>query len=161
MKKITHLVLSIALLIFINGCADYKPIFGTTKLQFEISDHTIEGNKILGNKIYSKLYNLSKSNKDNQNIRSIDVVINVSKDKQATSKNSAGKILEYKITLNTKVEITDFINGDQILNETFNSSFTYKTQDQYYETVTQENRSLEILINKTYEDLLAKFSQNI
>ena len=55
MKKITHLILSIALLIFINGCADYKPIFGTTKLQFEISDHTIEGNKILGNKIYSKL----------------------------------------------------------------------------------------------------------
>ena len=116
---------------------------------------------MLGNKIYSKLYNLSKSNKDNQNIRSIDVVINVSKDKQATSKNSAGKILEYKITLNTKIEITDFINGDQILNETFNSSFTYKMQDQYYETVAQENRSLEILINKTYEDLLVKLSQNI
>ena len=52
-------------------------------------------------------------------------------------------------------------NGDQILNETFNSSFTYKMQDQYYETVAQENRSLEILINKTYEDLLVKLSQNI
>ena len=76
MKKITHLILSIVLLIFINGCADYKPIFGSTKFEFEISDHTIEGNKMLGNKIYSKLYNLSKSNKDNQNINFVEIINN-------------------------------------------------------------------------------------
>ena len=161
MKKITHLILSIVLLIFTNGCADYKPIFGSTKLQFEISDYTILGDKILGNKIYSKLYNLSKSNKDNQNIKSIDLTINVSKNKNATSKNSAGKILEYKITLNTEVKIIDFITNDKILNQTFISSLTYKAQDQYSNTVKLENKSTEILINKIYEKLIIKLSQNI
>ena len=158
MKKIIY---SILILIFLNSCAGYKPIFNSTNLQFKIADYSIEGNKILGKKIYAKLNRLSKSNKDDQNIKSIDFIINVSKDKNATSKNSAGKILEYKITLNTEVKITDFINGDIILNQTFISSLTYKAQDQYYNTVKLEKKSIEILINKTYEELLIKLSQNI
>ena len=56
--------------------------------------------------MYSKLYGLSKSKKDDQNLRNIDLVIEISKDKKATTKDSAtGKILEYKITLNTKVMV--------------------------------------------------------
>ena len=86
MKKVIYPIFSFILLLFINGCAGYEPIFGSTNLQFEIADYSIEGNKILGNKIYSKLYSLSKSNKGNQNLRSVDLVIKVSKDKNATTK---------------------------------------------------------------------------
>ena len=53
MKKIAYSIFLFILLIFINGCAGYEPIFGSTNLQFEIADYSIEGNKILGNKIYS------------------------------------------------------------------------------------------------------------
>ena len=109
MKKITYLIFTFVLLIFINGCTGYNPIFGSENLQFKIADYSIEGNKILGNKIYSKLYSLSKSVKDNQNVKNIGFLINTSKNKVATSKNSAGKILKYKITLNTDVIVTDFI----------------------------------------------------
>jgi len=91
MKKIANQIFLFILLIFINGCAGYQPIFSSTNLQFEIADYSIEGNKILGNKIYSKLYSLSKSKKDDQNLRSVDLVIKVSKDKNATAKDSAGK----------------------------------------------------------------------
>ena len=109
MKKITYPIFLLILLIFINGCVGYEPIFGSTNLQFEIADYSIEGNKILGNKIYSKLYSLSKSKKDDQNLRSVDLVIKVSKDKNVSTKDSTGKILQYKITLNTDVKVTDFI----------------------------------------------------
>ena len=161
MKKITYLIFSIVLLIVISGCSGYKPIFASKNLQFQISNYSIEGNKILGNKIYSKLYSLSKVQKDAQNARSLDLLIKVSKDKNATSKDSAGKILEYKITLKTEVKVTDFIIGDEILNETFISSTTYKVQDQHTDTVNLENTSIENLINKTYQELLIKFSENI
>ena len=113
MKKIVYPIFLLILLNFINGCAGYKPIFSSTNLQFEIANYSIKGNKILGNKIYSKLYSLSKSKKDDQNLRSVDLVINVSKDKNATTKDSSGKILEYKITLNTDVKVTDFITKDK------------------------------------------------
>ena len=59
MKKIIYLICSIFLFIFISGCAGYEPIFGSNNLQFRIDDYTIEGDKTLGNKIYSRLYGLS------------------------------------------------------------------------------------------------------
>ena len=161
MKKIAYSIFSFILLLFINGCVGYEPIFGSTNLQFEIEDYSIEGNKILGNKIYSKLYSSSKSRKDNQNLRSIDLVIKVSKDKNVTTKDSAGKILQYKITLNTDVKVTDFITKDKILNQIFVSSLTYKVQDKYSDTVDLENKSIEDLLNKTYQELVIKLAQNI
>ena len=161
MKKIVGPIFSLILLIFINGCAGYEPIFSSTNLQFKIADYSIEGNKILGNKIYSKLYNLSQSKKDDKNLRNVDLVIKVSKDKNATVKNSDGQILEYKITLNTDVKIADFITKDKILNQIFTSSLTYKVQDNYSDTVNLENRSIEDLLNKTYQELVVKLAQNI
>ena len=43
------------ILLFLNACAGYKPIFTSTNLQFEITNYSVEGNKTLGNKIYDKL----------------------------------------------------------------------------------------------------------
>ena len=161
MKKITYPIFLFILLIFINGCVGYEPIFGSTNLQFKIADYSIEGNKILGNKIYSKLYSLSKSKKDDQNLRRVDLVIKVSKDKNVTTKDSAGKILQYKITLNTDIKVTDFITKDKILNQIFVSSLTYKVQDKYSDTVDLENRSIEDLLNKTYQELVTRLAQNL
>jgi len=161
MKKIIYPIFSFILLLFINGCAGYEPIFGSTNLQFEIADYSIEGNKILGNKIYSKLYSLSKSKKDDQNLRRVDLVIKVSKDKNVTTKDSTGKILQYKITLNTDIKVTDFITKDKILNQIFVSSLIYKVQDKYSDTVDLENRSIEDLLNKTYQELVTRLAQNL
>ena len=161
MKKVIYPIFSFILLLFINGCAGYEPIFGSTNLQFEIADYSIEGNKILGNKIYSKLYSLSKSKKDDQNLRRVDLVIKVSKDKNVTTKDSTGKILQYKITLNTDIKVTDFITKDKILNQIFVSSLTYKVQDKYSDTVDLENRSIEDLLNKTYQELVTRLTQNL
>ena len=161
MKKVIYPIFSFILLLVINGCAGYEPIFGSTNLQFEIADYSIEGNKILGNKIYSKLYSLSKSKKDDQNLRRVDLVIKVSKDKNVTTKDSAGKILQYKITLNTDIKVTDFITKDKILNQIFVSSLTYKVQDKYSDTVDLENRSIEDLLNKTYQELVTRLTQNL
>ena len=161
MKKVIYPIFSFILLLFINGCAGYEPIFGSTNLQFEIADYSIEGNKILGNKIYSKLYSLSKSKKDDQNLRRVDLVIKVSKDKNVTTKDSAGKILQYKITLNTDIKVTDFITKDKILNHIFISSLIYKVQNKYSDTVDLENQIIENLLSKTYQELVIKLAQNI
>ena len=161
MKKKVYPIFSFILLIFIGGCAGYEPIFGSTNLQFEIADYSIKGNKILGNKMYSKLYGLSKSKKNDQNLRSTDLVIEISKDKKATTKDSAGKILEYKITLNTDIKVTDFITKDNILNQIFTSMLTYKVQNKYSDTINLENRSTENLLNKTYQELVIRLAQNI
>ena len=161
MKKIFNLFISLILLINIYACSGYKPIFSSSGLQFKIADYSIIGNKELGNQIYSKLYNVSRAHENTSEIKNIYVLINVSKNKNATIKNNAGKILAYKIDLSSTFIIKDFITGTQILNESFTFSSSYKVQDQYSETIKLENMSIENLVNKIYQELLIKLSENI
>ena len=161
MKKITTLPFLFAILLCIYACADYKPIFGSANLQFEIADYSVEGDRKLGNKIYSKLYNLSKSNKNQKETTSVVINIKVLKEKNSTSKDATGKILEYKINLNTKVIVKNYLTNDTLLDKNFISSSSYKVQDQYSETIKLENLVIENLINRTYQELLIKLSENI
>ena len=157
MKKTAYLIISIIFLSFINACAGYKPIY-TTNLQFEIADYSLKNNEKLGKKLYSKLYNLSKSNKQNKNSQSITIMIDMTKNKEASAKDRAGKILEYRNLLSSNIIIKDYLTDDEILNQNFSYSSTYRVQDKYSETKKIENRSTEDLINKMYQNLLIKMS---
>jgi hypothetical protein len=161
MKKITYLVFAFIMLVFVSECIGYKPIFNSTNIQFDIADYSIEGDKIIGKKIYSRLHRLSKSEINDQNITSVKLLIDTSKNKEATVKDNVGKILEYKITIKIKIITIDFITDKKILNQTFISSLTYKVQDQHYDTVKLENKSVENLINKISQEILIKLSQKI
>ena len=161
MKKIFYLLISFIILINIGACAGYKPIFGSSNLEFKIAEYSISGDKKLGNKIYSKLYDLSRSTKKTSETKNIYLLINVSKDKNATAKDSAGKILGYRINLSTTITIKDVMTGNEILNENFYFSSIYKAQDQHSKTIKLENQTTQNLINNTYQDLLIKLSENI
>ena len=88
MKKIYYLIILLLFVIFSTGCAGYKPIFGSKNLEFKISEYSLEGDKKIGNMVYSKLYNLSKSNDDIKNSKSLNLLIDSSTSKESTSKNS-------------------------------------------------------------------------
>ena len=151
----------IFLFIFIYACAGYKPIFGSSELNFKIADYSLKGEKKLGNNIYQKLNNLSKSNKNKLNSKNLSVLIDISKNKTATAKDTSGKTLEYKITLNAKIKINNAETNDEILNNTFISSLSYKAQDLHSDTIKLENQAIKNLTDKTYEEILIKLSENI
>ena len=161
MKKITSLIILFVLFISINGCSGYKPIFGSSNFEFEIADYLIEGDKKLGNQIYYKLSNLTKSNKNQREIKSIYITIKTLKEKNATAKDSTGKILEYKMNLNTKVIVKNYLTNENILDHNFILFRSYKTQEQYSETIKLETKSIEDLLNITYQELLIKLSERI
>ena len=160
MKKITYPTIAIIILIFINACAGYKPIY-TTDLQFRIADYSIKSNQKLGRKIYSKLYNLSKSSGNNAEVQNVYITVDTTKDKKATTKDGAGKILEYRIILNSKITIKDYLTNKVILNDNFSYSSSYTVQNQYSETKKLENKSIESLINTIYQNLIINMSENM
>ena len=161
MKKISYLFILFIILINIGACTGYKPIFGSSNLEFKIADYSISGDKNLGNQIYSKLYNLSLRSEKTPEAKNIYLLINASKEKNATAKDSAGKILGYRINLSASITIKDVMGGNQILSENFSYSSTYKTQDQYFDTVKLEKQTIENLIENLYQDLLIKLSANL
>tara|TARA_Y100000590_G_C15601038_1_gene970052 strand:+ start:317 stop:802 length:486 start_codon:yes stop_codon:yes gene_type:complete len=159
MKKKIIYILPILLSIFLIGCSGYEPIFGSKNINFKISDYSISGDTLLGKKIYSKFNNLSKSNKDQKNARSVSILINISKNKESTAKDSAGKILEYKISLENKIKIYDYLTDKLLINENKIYSQSFSVQDQISETIKIENKTIEDLLNKIYQDLIIKLSQ--
>ena len=161
MKKVFYLLTTFILLIYVESCTGYKPIFGSSNLEFKITDYSILGNKELGNQIYSKLYSLSRSTKNTLETKNIYILINASQNKNATAKNSSGKILGYRINLFTTIAIKDSMTENEILNNIFSFSSTYKVQDQFSETIKLENQTIENLIEKTYQSLLIKLSENL
>ena len=161
MKKTTFLIISLLLLIYINACAGYKPIFSSSLFEFKIADYSINGNKKVGNKIYSKLHNISRSNKNNPDAQSVRVSIHTSMDKLATVKNSSGKTLEYKINLNTNIIIYNFLTDEEVLNQNFSYNSSYKVQDQHSETLKLENKIIENLVDTTYQNTLIKISESL
>ena len=91
----------------------------------------------------------------------VNLYLSSTKSKIATVKNSAGKIKEYKITLNTDVKVNDYLTDQNILDKNFNYSTSYKVQDNYSETVNLENKSVEILLNKTFQELIIKLTESM
>ena len=158
MKKLTLLIISGILFLYVSACAGYTPIYSSSQFNFIIENHSIKGEERLANLIYRKLYNVSLSNKDNLNAQSISLSVLTTKEKKPTIKNSAGKILEYEINLNSNIVINDFYTDEIILNQNFNYSISYKVQDEHSETIKLENKNIENLIDKTYQDALIKIS---
>ena len=161
MKKKIFLIISIILFFYLNACAGYKPIYSSSNSNFIIEDHSIKGEERLANSIYKNLYNISLSNKNNSAARSISLTIETTKERRATVKNSAGKILEYEINLNTHIIIKDFLTDKSILNQNFNYTISYKVQDAHSDTLKLENKNIDNLIDKTYQDALVKISEVI
>ena len=159
MKKIINLIISIVLLIGFSSCSGYKPVFDLTGFQFKIENYSLAGDKRTAKQIYYQLYNLSKTNSEDS--KSISIAIDASKSKNSTSKNLAGEILEYNISLTVDIVVKDFLTDEIILIDTFDSSSSYKVQDQHSDTIKLENKIIEDLINKTYQQLLIKLSENI
>jgi len=158
MKLFNYLILLFTLTIFVNGCSGYKPIFNSNNLNFKISNYSIKGDKTLGNQLYSKMKKSLTTNRS-QDAKNLSILINVTKLKEATVKNSSGKILEYKITLNTIFEAKNYLTEKTIINNNFSYSTSYKIQNKYFDTIKLENKSVENLINKTHQELLIKLSQ--
>ena len=111
----------------------------------------------MGKKIFSKLNELLVGA---ENAKEVDIHINANKTKIATNKSTAGKVLEYRITLKVEFKITE-TNSDKILLKKGNAliSQKYKVQSQISETEKLEKNTLENLINKMNRKLAIKVLQ--
>ena len=162
MKKIFHILLLMTLITSFSSCAGYKPIFNSPDLNFEISKYELTGDNKLANQIYYKLVYLSKSDKNkSKNKNKYSFKIHVTNDKNADVKSSGGEVLYYRINLNTNIVVKDLDLDEIILDENFNLTSNFKVQDQYSGTIKVENKLIQDLIVKTYENFMIKFAAKI
>jgi len=155
MKKIICFVAVLFLLEILNGCG-YQPIYSSKNINLKIVNQSYEGNNDLAQRIYSKINDIIFFDND---AREVALKIFVSKNKLITSKDSSGKALSYKITLNAGLTMTDIFSDEVLANQNITLSESYKVQDQVFQTEKLENDIISNLIDRVGQEFLLKISQ--
>ena len=146
MKKLVHLTILLILFNFLSYCG-YSPIFKAENLKFNVAEYSLEGDKKIGNKILSDIKKYS--NKSDDNSEKLNFLINSSKTKEATIKNSSGKILEYKVTIKVSFQIINLTADNALINNSITQSTNFSVKDQYSETRGAEKKAVDNLLQKT------------
>ena len=141
LNKIFFIVIGIHLLL---GCG-YQPIFNKDNQNFSISKFNLEGNKRIGGLLKNNLISVKKA----ANV--IELNIKSEKKTEVSNKSQSGKILTYSITLT--IEISASNNKNVLFNKVFTKSQNYPASDVYSDTLNNEKKIVESLIEAIASDL--------
>ena len=140
MKKI------FVLFLFITACG-YQPLY-INKNSNSFSKIEFIGDKKIAREILNFASLIENSNSSNKNV----IVLNVSENTIATSKDSKGKVTSYKTNITATVEIKN--NEKIIKNKKFEENFSYNNLDNKYDLSNYRKDVQKNLARKIAEDLI-------
>ena len=146
MKKIFIVII----LLILNNCAGYKPIFSSKDVNFYIGEIIIkEDNKLIRNIVKNlKPYTIQN---DKQRI-TLELNLNI---KEAiTLKDAKGNTVSEEIEIVLEVK-TSLENNDQI-NFNFSEKFTFNNQSNKFELNQYKKRIQLTLVEKIHQDLIMR-----
>ena len=145
MIKKKFILLTIFLL-FLNGCG-YSPVF-SKKISLSIVELVVSGDKKINKIIINRLNYYKESKGEN----SFSVIINNSRDKKITSKDSKGNPKTFQINIISKVKVKNS-NGE--INETvFSKSMNYNNKNNKFDLKKYENETIKNFGNKISEEII-------
>ena len=144
MKKICIILI----LLLLNNCNGYKPIFSGDTVNFYIGEVFNENNDRLTKKIIKKLNPYTTKNDK----KKMNMSINSLLEEKIISKDSKGNPLVYETKITMNVKLIENENDKQ--NFEYIETFTYNNQSNKFE-LNQYKKNIEInLIDKIFEKLI-------
>ena len=141
LNKIFFFALGINLLL---SCG-YQPILNKDNQNFSISKFNLEGNKRVGGLLKNNLISVKKA------VNVIELDINSEKKSAVSNKSESGKILTYSITL--IFEISASANKNVLFTKVFTKSQNYSASDVHSDTLNNEKKVVESLIESIASEL--------
>ena len=59
------------------------------------------------------------------------------------------------------INVKDYLTNILILDKVFTSSVSYKVQDNFSDTINLENKSVDSLLDKIYQEFLVQLTENL
>jgi len=146
MKKIFIIIV----LLILNNCAGYEPIFSSKDVNFYIGEITIkEDNKLIRNIVKNlKPYTIQNDK------RRINLELNLDIKEAITLKDSKGNTVSEEMGIALEVK-TILENNDQI-KFNFSEKFTFNNQSNKFELNQYKKRIQINLVEKIYQDLIIR-----
>ena len=130
-------ILFLIILAMISGCS-YKPLFNKDQQKsFAVKSFEVEGDKRVAQILINKMGIIrDKSGKFN-------IIIFANKNTEIENKSSSGKILEYIVTLNYKIQLKNNITSEVVYSKNVSNTQTYKSSKLYSESLDREKKIVE------------------
>ena len=146
MKKfeLNKIFIFAAVINLLLGCG-YQPILNKDNQDFSVSKFNLEGNK----RIAGLLKNNLISTKNALNV--IELNIKSEKKTAVSNKSQSGKILTYSVTLT--FEVTASGNENILFNKVYTKSQNYSAADVHSDTLNNEKKVVEGLIESIASEL--------
>ena len=141
LNKIFFFVISINLLL---SCG-YQPILNKANQNYSISKFNLEGNKRISGLLKNNLIGTKNA------VNVIELDIRSEKKTTVSNKSQSGKILTYSITLS--FEIAASANKNVLFTKVFTKSQNYSASDVHSDTLNNEKKVIESLIDSIASEL--------
>ena len=141
LKKIFIFVISINLLL---SCG-YQPILNKENQNFSITKFNLEGNKRIGGLLKNNLISVKKA------ANLIELDIKSEKKTAVSNKSQSGKVLTYSITLTFEIAASE--NKNVLFTKVFTKSQNYSASDVHSDTLNNEKKVIESLIDSIASEL--------
>ena len=141
LNKILFFVISINLLL---SCG-YQPILNKDNQNFSISKFNLDGNKRIGGLLKNNLISVKKG------VNVVELDIKSEKKTAVSNKSQSGKILTYSITLTFEIAASD--NKNVLFTKVFTKSQNYSASDVHSDTLNNEKKVVESLIESIANEL--------
>ena len=123
----------------------YQPILNKDNQNFSVSKFYLEGNKRIAGLLKNNLINTKKA------LNIIELNIKSEKKTAVSDKSQSGKILTYSITLS--FEIAAIANKNVLFTKVFTKSQNYSASDVHLDTLNNEKKVVESLIETIASEL--------
>jgi len=141
LNKIFFFAVSINLLL---SCG-YQPVLNKDNQNFSISKFNLEGNKRVAGLLKNNLISVKKG------VNVIELDIKSEKKTAVSNKSQSGKILTYSITLTFEIAASD--NKNVLFTKVFTKSQNYSASDVHSDTLNNEKKVVESLIESIASEL--------
>ena len=140
----------VIILLILNNCAGYKPIFSSKDVNFYIGEIIIkEDNKLIRNIVKNlKPYTIQN---DKQRI-TLELSLNIKEEitLKDTKGNAVSEEMEIVLEVKTSLENNDLINFN------FSEKFTFNNQSNKFELNQYKKRIQLTLVEKIHQDLIMR-----
>lgn len=148
MKKF---ILSIVILILLNSCQGYKPIFSGEDFNFYIIEKINKSDDNFSRSILKKLEPYSKINSENDKLKSISLTLNTELFEGIVSKDKKGDplIFEIKILVNA-----EYLIDSRVILKKYQEKTLYNNQENKFDLNQYKNNILNNMNDKIYEKII-------
>ena len=123
----------------------YQPILNKDNQNFSISKFNLEGNKRIAGLLKNNLISVKNS------VNEIELNIKSEKRTAVSNKSPSGKILIYSVTLTFEIAASD--NNNVLFTKVFTKSQNYSASDVHSDTLNNEKKVVESLIESIASEI--------